>query len=72
MAKGMRRRRLSHVTNAHNPRVDLERTDVLQEETMEARRNEIERVWILIGCLKISYELKFFVVKRQRSFREKS
>lgn len=69
MTEGMWWGWLSHVTDAHNPRVNLERTDILQEEAMETWWNEIKCVWIFVGCLKISYELKCFIVKRQCSRR---
>lgn len=52
------RGRLNHVTDAHDARVGLERADALQEEAVEARRHQVERIRILVGGFKVSDELK--------------
>lgn len=59
--------RLNHITDPHDARVDLERADVLQEEAVEARRHQVERVGIFFGCLKVGNELKAFGVVREDS-----
>jgi hypothetical protein len=48
---------LNGVTDSHDSRVDFEGIDGLQEELVEARRDQIESSWILGGGLEVRDEL---------------
>lgn len=67
LSKWMWWRRLGNVADSQYSCVDFIRINVFQEEAMESRRNEIERIWIFVGCFEIRYKLKSLIVKRQSS-----
>lgn len=67
MCKWNRRGRLNHVTDSQDSRVDFKGADVLQEESVEARRHKVESVRVSVGRLEIRNKLQALVIKRQRS-----
>jgi hypothetical protein len=67
---GDRRGRLNGVTDSHDSCVDLEGIDGLQEELVEARRDEVESSWVLGGGFEVSNELESFKVVGECSERD--
>jgi hypothetical protein len=61
---------LNGVTDSHDSCVDLEGIDGLQEELVEARRDEVESSWVLGGGLEVSNELESFEVVGECSGRD--
>lgn len=58
---------LDHVTNSKDSRVDLEGTDVLEEEAVELGGDKVDGGWIVRCRFEVGHKLKRFKVEGESS-----